>query len=129
MVVDSNAGIDAPTTAPTAANSATAGLVTAGDHLYVYTFYDVATDTESLPSPASAMLTAPGGKKVTISGADALVAADADRYRLYRTLAEGTEYRFVAEVATLNAADVDNVARRGFGLYNRSRYGRPAIHL
>ena len=107
VLVDTLAGLDAPTTKPTVADGA-AGVVTAGDHLYVYTFYDRGTDTESLPSPVSDTYTAPGNTKATISNADALP-GDADRYRLYRTLAGGTEYRLVVEVAVLNAAGVDNV--------------------
>lgn len=115
VVIDKTAGLSAPTTKPTTANSGNAGVVTAGDHLYVYTFYDRTTDAESLPSPVSdPALTAPGNEGVTISNADALP-GDADRYRLYRTLAGGTEYRLVVEVAVLNAADVDNVKDENLG--------------
>ena len=121
--LNTHIGLDAPTTEPTCADNG-AGNVEAGDHSYVYTFYDSVTKAESLPSPLTAHTVAAGGKKVTISVCDALPTG-ADSYRVYRTRLEGTVYQLALETTTdLNAGgEDDNVADDNLGYDTPPDYG------
>lgn len=84
-------GIDAPTSAPTAADAdPDAGSMGAGDYFYYYTYYNSVTGTESNASPqlASAVTTATGAVDITIPQ-NASVDPQVDIIRLYRTASGG----------------------------------------
>lgn len=92
------AGVDAPATAPTLADGA-AGDIPAADFIGVYTFYNPATNVESNPSPASAVLSHAGSKKIDWSGIGTSTNPQVGARRLYRTLPDATgEYYFVAQI-------------------------------
>ena len=91
-------GISAPATAPTLADGAV-GDIPAADFLGVYTFYNPATGVESNPSPASAVLSHSGTKKIDWSGIAVSTNTQVSARRLYRTLPDQTgEYYFVAQI-------------------------------
>jgi hypothetical protein len=91
-------GIAAPETAPTLAAGA-AGDIPAADFLGVYTFYNPDTNVESNPSPASAVYTHAGSKKINWSGIGVSADSQVSARRIYRTLPDQTgEYYFVAQI-------------------------------
>ena len=106
-------GLSTPTAALTASDSATAGIVTAGTHSYVYTFYNATTGAESIGSIPSNTITAVGNTKASFSGATALPTG-ADHYRLYRTAAGGSNYLLLGAFTTLTT-NTDNVADASLG--------------
>jgi len=87
--------------APTAALSATAGLVTAGNHYVKLTAVTVGGET--IPGAASAVVAADGTHKIDVSGIPA-IAGDITGYKIYMTKAGGSTYYFVATVITTTYA-------------------------
>lgn len=109
-----NLGVDPPTTAATGAATATAGLPN-GDYLLKYTYVN-ADGVESNPSPASATVTT-GLKQITWT-----VTADTTPYnttvkrRLYRTVDDGSVYKFLAEIDdNTTTTYTDNTADTALG--------------
>jgi hypothetical protein len=91
-------GIAAPSVAPTLADGAS-GDIPAADFIGVVTFYNSATNVESNPSPASAVLSHAGSKKIDWSGIPTSTNPQVTSRRLYRTLPDATgEYYFVAQI-------------------------------
>lgn len=109
-----NLGVDPPTTAATGAATATAGLPN-GDYLLKYTYVN-ADGVESNPSPASATVTT-GLKQTTWT-----VTADTTPYnttvkrRLYRTVDDGSIYKYLAEIDdNTTTTYTDNTADTALG--------------
>jgi hypothetical protein len=124
-------GIDAPGTAPTLAAGA-GGDIPAADFLGVVTFYNPLTDVESNPSPASAVYTHTGSKKINWSGISVSTNAQVGARRLYRTLPNQTgEYYFVAQID--NNVDTtfvgDNVLVQDLGEAVSFSNGTPPVGL
>jgi hypothetical protein len=93
-----DAGIAAPTVAPTIAEGA-AGDLTAADYYCVYTFYNSATGMESNPSPVSSALTLAADKEIDWSDIQASLNPFVDSRRLYRTLPDQVgEYFYVGTI-------------------------------
>lgn len=80
------AGIDAPTTAVTLANT-TGGTMEAGDRHVVMTFVNTNTDVESTPSPNSAAVTLSANDLITITNAEVPTDAQVNARRFYVELA------------------------------------------
>lgn len=104
----------APTVAPTAALSGVAGVVTAGNHYYFYSYVD-AFGRESSLSPVSAVVNADGTHKVAISALPAAPPSNIATLKIYSTLTgaasnapayyTGTSVNAGVTTATPNAAD------------------------
>lgn len=107
-LVMSDAGIAAPSTAPTLAQGA-AGDLSAGDFYGVVTFLNQSTLTESDFSTASAKCTIAANKKINWSAIPTSTNSQVDGRALYRTLTSQTgEYFWVAQIndnTTLTYAD------------------------
>lgn len=89
------AGIAAPSTAPTVALSGAGSLT--GTVTYAYTYYDSATRTESNPSPVSSSIS-PSSQTVQLSLLPG-THPRADKLRIYRTDPGGTLLYRLAEIA------------------------------
>ena len=108
-------GIDAPTSAPTAADADpdSGSLDTGADYFYFYTYFNSVTGTESNASPqlAAAVQTATGAIDITIP-VNASIDPQVDVVRLYRTSGGGVatdDHRLTAS-AGFAATTLDTVA-------------------
>lgn len=122
-----DAGITAPSSAPTLADGA-AGDIEAGDYYGVYTYYNSVTQAESNYSPVSAKLTAAGSKKINWSGLVPSSDPQVNSYRLYRTQKnQQGEYFLVATVTDASATTYtgDNVLTEDMGIAAITRNGTP----
>jgi hypothetical protein len=122
-----DAGIAAPTAAPTLADGA-AGDIEAGDYYGVYTYYNTVTYAESNYSPVSAKLAAAGSKKINWTGLVESTNAQANAYRLYRTQKGQTgEYFLVATVTSSGVTSYtgDNVLTEDMGAAATTKNGLP----
>ena len=103
-----NAGIAAPTVAPTIVDGG-AGALTAANYYGVFTFYNDATGMESNPSPVSAVLALGGSKMVDWSAVQASLNPFVTSRRLYRTLPDQVgEYFYVATISNNVATTFDD---------------------
>ena len=100
-----------PPGAPTAALSATAGVVTAGNHYVKVTF--VNATGESLPGTASGVVAADGTHKIDLSNIPTGT-RDVTSRKIYMTKAGGSTYYYVGTISdnvtltySINAADAD----------------------
>ena len=95
-----SAGIAAPSTAPTLADSGVAGNPDAGSYYGVVTFVNLETDNESNPSAASAVVTTGAARKISWSAIPVSVNSQVNARRLYRTLVGQTgEYYLVTTIS------------------------------
>ncbi|MFA5135551.1 MAG: hypothetical protein WC505_07245 [Patescibacteria group bacterium] len=85
-----NMGIRTPATNCAIADGA-AGLVTAGNHYVVYTFYNQNDGTESDPSPVSAVLNSAGTVKIDVSSVDVSSDTQTTHRLFYMTEAGGPD--------------------------------------
>lgn len=112
-----DAGISAPTAAPTIVDGG-AGALTTGNYFAVYTCYNSETDVESNPSPASTVLALGASKLIDWSGISTCLDGQVNARRLYRTLVnQQGQYFFVAQIndnTTTTFAD-DNVITADMG--------------
>lgn len=93
-----DAGIDAPSAAPTIAEGA-AGDVEAGDYLAVFTFYNSTTGAESNPSPATGTVTIGASKRIAWTGIGISTNGQVTARRIYRTLPDQPgEYYFIGQI-------------------------------
>lgn len=105
-------GLDAPTAAPTAADSGTAGNLN-GTYTWKVTF--VSPTMESNGSPASNTLTVTN-KQVTLTNIPVSSDPQVTARRIYRTLAGGTIYKFVGQIPdNTTTTFTDNVADSALG--------------
>lgn len=106
-----DAGIDAPTTAPTVADGG-AGNLGAGDYTWVYTYYNEATGQESNYSPASSALTLAASHKASLSAIVPSTNVQVTHIRIYRSLVnqEGA-YFFSGQIIASATTYEDNVAQ------------------
>ena len=121
-----DAGITAPTTAPTLAEGA-AGDLPAADYRGVYTYYNENTGQESNYSPVSSALALTASKTIDWSGLISSSEAQVTHIRLYRTLPDQQgQYFFVDSVtnATLSYTG-DNDVIEDLGSRASTRNGLP----
>lgn len=109
-------GIPAPTTAPGGSVSGT-GTGTTETRVYVYTF--VGTDGEEGAPSLPFEINAQEGQTVTLNGIENPPADhNINRVRIYRTLlgqGTGTNYQFVAEIASGVSTYADSIASTALG--------------
>jgi len=91
-------GIDPPTSSPSVETGSGSGNLSAGDYVYVYTFYDQSTGSESDPSNASSTITASADDSHLITNIGISSSSRVTSRRLYRTLADGGSYYLVATI-------------------------------
>lgn len=107
-------GIDAPSSAPTAATGG-AGVLTGG-YSYKVTFYDSVSAHESNPSAASNTFTA-SGNQISLTGIPVSTDAQVNRRRIYRTTTGGGVWLFIYEIADNTATSwTDNLADSQLGI-------------
>jgi hypothetical protein len=111
-----DAGIAAPTTAPTLADGG-AGAIEGGTYYGVVTFYNPTTGVESNPSPVSNALVLAPGRKRAWSGIPVSTNGQVGARRLYVTLADQTgEYYFAATVPdNTSTTFTENTDQAGLG--------------
>lgn len=103
------AGITAPTFVAVAAAGA-AGVLTAANYTYVFTYYDSRTGAESSYGPASNTLALGANLQINLTGLVASTDVGVDSIRIYRTLPNGTgAYYRVATIAHTTVAYSDNI--------------------
>lgn len=107
-----NWGIVAPSFTPTVATGA-AGALT-GDYQYKVTYYNSTTTHESSASAASATVS-PASEKVDISGMTASADSQVDKKRIYRTVAGGSIFFFLAEIDDVDTTYEDNITDANLG--------------
>jgi hypothetical protein len=113
-----DAGISAPTAAPTLTDTAAAGDIAAGDYIGVYTYRNSVTGAESNPSPVSSTLAAAGAKKIKWTGVTASTNPQVNQRRLYRTLVnQDGEYYEIGDIDDnlTETLDSDNVLQADMG--------------
>jgi hypothetical protein len=122
----SDAGIDAPDTAPTIAEGAS-GDLDAGDYRAVYTYYNTNTGQESNYSPVSDALTLGASKKIDWSGIVVSTNPQVTHIRLYRTLPDQQgQYFFVDSIDNFTTTYTgDNDIIEDLGSRASTRNGLP----
>lgn len=123
-----DAGISAPGSAPTLADSAVGGNPPAATYYGVVTFYNNLTGAESDPSDPSASVTTGGANKISWTNIPTAVPqGQVTSRRLWRTLPNQTGvYYLVAEIAdNTSTTYTDNVSTAGLGAAASYKNGVP----
>lgn len=121
-----DAGISAPSTAPTLAQGG-AGALSAGDYYAVTTYLNLTTGAESNPSPISTKVTIAGSKKINWSAIPTSVQLQVSGRGLYRVLTDQqAEYYWVATLGdNFTSTYEDNIVVADMGSQASFRNGLP----
>lgn len=107
-------GIDAPTTAPTAATGG-AGVLT-GDYSYKVTYYDSVSGHESNPSIASNTFSS-SSNQISLTGIPVSTDAQVNKRRIYRTTTGGGIWLWIADINDNTTTSwTDNLSDSNLGI-------------
>lgn len=125
-----DAGISAPSTAPTIAEGA-AGNLDAGDYIAVVTYYNSGTGMESNPSAVSNTLTLAASKQINWTSIPVSSNSQVTSRRLYRTLVDQQGvYYLVDEIEdNITTTYTDNVIETALGVDASFDNGTPPAAL
>lgn len=119
------AGMPVPTFVAVAAAGA-AGVLTAANYTYVFTYYDSRTGSESSFGPVSNTLALGANLQINLTGLVASADVGVDSIRIYRTLPNGTgAYYLVATIPHTTVAYSDNIPVAQQGAAASSTNGFP----